>query len=58
MIGIMNQFEALNGKVTPALKWIYLMRVETRILALLLAANAGADPEVLRVKKCFKIPLG
>ena len=47
VIGIMNMFGALNGKVTPTPKWIYQMRVETRILALLLAANAGADPKVL-----------
>ena len=50
----MNQFGALNGKVTPTPKWIYHMRVETRILALLLAANAGADSKVLRVKKFFQ----
>ena len=53
----MKQFGALNGKVTPTPKWIYQMRVETRILKLLLAANAGADPKVLRVEKFFQYPI-
>ena len=57
VIGIMNQFGVLNGKVTPALKWINQMRVETRVLKQLLAANAGADPKVLRVMKFFQYPI-
>ena len=57
VIGITNQFGALDGKVTPKPKLIYQIRVEIRILTLLLAANAGADSKVLRVPKCFQYPI-